>query len=99
MTLAGTVLSGRYVLDEQIGNGGYGEVWRATDTSAGAAGAVSVAVPSGPLPAGATLGQPREPGARGLEHVRFRRHPVVVGRRDERRGVLHLDDDDHLDPP
>jgi eukaryotic-like serine/threonine-protein kinase len=32
MTLAGTVLSGRYVLDEQIGNGGYGEVWRATDT-------------------------------------------------------------------
>jgi eukaryotic-like serine/threonine-protein kinase len=32
MTLAGAVLSGRYVLDEQIGNGGYGEVWRATDT-------------------------------------------------------------------
>src|SRR5882757_10022283 len=32
MTLAGAVLSGRYVLDEQIGSGGYGEVWRATDT-------------------------------------------------------------------
>jgi serine/threonine-protein kinase len=32
MTLAGAVLGGRYVLDEQIGNGGYGEVWRATDT-------------------------------------------------------------------
>ncbi len=32
MALAGTVLGGRYVLDERIGNGGYGEVWRATDT-------------------------------------------------------------------
>jgi len=32
MALAGAVLGGRYVLDEQIGNGGYGEVWRATDT-------------------------------------------------------------------
>jgi serine/threonine-protein kinase len=32
MTLAGAVLGGRYALDEQIGNGGYGEVWRATDT-------------------------------------------------------------------
>jgi hypothetical protein len=32
MTLVGAVLGGRYVLDEQIGNGGYGEVWRATDT-------------------------------------------------------------------
>jgi len=32
MALAGVVLGGRYVLDEQIGNGGYGEVWRATDT-------------------------------------------------------------------
>ena len=32
MTLAGAILGGRYVLDEQIGNGGYGEVWRATDT-------------------------------------------------------------------
>jgi serine/threonine-protein kinase len=32
MALAGTVLGGRYVLDDQIGNGGYGEVWRATDT-------------------------------------------------------------------
>ncbi|HTQ91194.1 MAG TPA: serine/threonine-protein kinase [Streptosporangiaceae bacterium] len=32
MTLAGAELGGRYVLDEQIGNGGYGEVWRATDT-------------------------------------------------------------------
>ena len=31
MALAGTVLGGRYVLDDQIGNGGYGEVWRATD--------------------------------------------------------------------
>ena len=31
MALAGTVLGGRYVLDEHIGNGGYGEVWRATD--------------------------------------------------------------------
>ncbi len=32
MALAGAVLGGRYVLDERIGNGGYGEVWRATDT-------------------------------------------------------------------
>ena len=32
MTLAGAVLGGRYVLDKQIGNGGYGEVWHATDT-------------------------------------------------------------------
>ena len=32
MALAGTVLGGRYVLDDQIGYGGYGEVWRATDT-------------------------------------------------------------------
>jgi hypothetical protein len=33
MALAGAVPGGRYVLDEQIGNGGYGEVWRATDTA------------------------------------------------------------------
>jgi hypothetical protein len=32
MTLAGTVLGGRYELAEQIGSGGYCEVWRATDT-------------------------------------------------------------------
>jgi hypothetical protein len=32
MALAGSVLGGRYVLDEHIGDGGYGEVWRATDT-------------------------------------------------------------------
>jgi eukaryotic-like serine/threonine-protein kinase len=32
MALDGAVLGGRYVLEEQIGNGGYGEVWRATDT-------------------------------------------------------------------
>ena len=32
MALDGAVLGGRYVLDEQIGNGGYGEVWRATNT-------------------------------------------------------------------
>jgi eukaryotic-like serine/threonine-protein kinase len=32
MTLAGTVLGGRYELDKQVGKGGYGEVWRATDT-------------------------------------------------------------------
>jgi hypothetical protein len=32
MALPGAVLGGRYVLDEQIGNGGYGEVWSALDT-------------------------------------------------------------------
>jgi serine/threonine-protein kinase len=32
MAQAGTILGGRYVLDDQIGYGGYGEVWRATDT-------------------------------------------------------------------
>jgi serine/threonine-protein kinase len=32
MVQAATVLGGRYVLDDQIGYGGYGEVWRATDT-------------------------------------------------------------------
>ena len=31
MALAGAVLGGRYVLDQQIGAGGYGEVWHATD--------------------------------------------------------------------
>jgi eukaryotic-like serine/threonine-protein kinase len=33
MALAGTVLGGRYELAEQIGIGGYCEVWRATDTA------------------------------------------------------------------
>jgi eukaryotic-like serine/threonine-protein kinase len=32
MALAAMLLSGRYVLDELIGSGGYCEVWRATDT-------------------------------------------------------------------
>ena len=32
MALAGVVLGGRYALEEHIGDGGYGEVWRATDT-------------------------------------------------------------------
>src|SRR5260370_27339634 len=32
MALAGRVLADRYELAEQIGNGGYCEVWRATDT-------------------------------------------------------------------
>ena len=32
MALAGVVLGGRYALDEHIGDGGYGEVWRASDT-------------------------------------------------------------------
>lgn len=32
MVQVGVVLGGRYVLGEQIGVGGYGEVWRATDT-------------------------------------------------------------------
>jgi serine/threonine protein kinase len=32
MALAGAVLDGRYVLEQRIGSGGYGEVWHATDT-------------------------------------------------------------------
>ena len=32
MALDGAVLGSRYVLDQQIGTGGYSEVWRATDT-------------------------------------------------------------------
>jgi len=32
MAWAGAVLGGRYVLDQQIGSGGYSEVWHATDT-------------------------------------------------------------------
>jgi hypothetical protein len=32
MVQAGAVLGGRYVLEEQVGSGGYGEVWRAADT-------------------------------------------------------------------
>jgi len=32
MVQVGVVLGGRYILDERIGIGGYGEVWRATDT-------------------------------------------------------------------
>ncbi len=32
MALAGAVLGGHYVLDQQIGVGGYSEVWQATDT-------------------------------------------------------------------
>ena len=31
MTLAGSLLAGRYQLDEPIGTGGFSEVWRATD--------------------------------------------------------------------
>jgi len=33
MAQAGAALGERYVLDEHVGDGGYGEVWRATDTA------------------------------------------------------------------
>src|SRR5271169_2235337 len=45
MALAGAVLGGRYVLDQQIGNGGYGEVWHATDTVLSRAVAVKLLHP------------------------------------------------------
>ncbi len=45
MALAGVALGGRYVLDHQIGHGGYGEVWHATDTVLGRPVAVKLLYP------------------------------------------------------
>src|SRR6266852_1354492 len=45
MALVGTVLGGRYELAGQIGNGGYCEVWRATDTVLSCPGAVKLLHP------------------------------------------------------
>jgi len=45
MTLTATHLAGRYVLEEQLGTGGFCEVWRATDTVLGRPVAVKLLHP------------------------------------------------------
>ena len=45
MTLTATHLAGRYVLEEQLGAGGFCEVWRATDTVLGRPVAVKLLHP------------------------------------------------------
>jgi eukaryotic-like serine/threonine-protein kinase len=53
MTLAGAVLDGRYELDEQVGAGGCGEVWRAMDNVLSRPVAIKLPYP----------GTARQPGA------------------------------------
>src|ERR1700751_2059449 len=53
MVLGGSLLAGRYQLDEPIGTGWFSEVWRATDTALSRPVAVKLLHPAYPHQAGA----------------------------------------------
>jgi len=46
MVSPGTLLSGRYRLDERIATGGMGDVWRGTDETLGRTVAIKILLPS-----------------------------------------------------
>ena len=75
MALAGTLLAGRYRLDEPIGTGGFSEVWRATDAALSRPVAVKLLDP-GSRPAARSPGPVPGRGAarRGLVAREHRAH-------------------------